>query len=158
MYILSRLGPGMEIAWSGWIGLGSTSIYGVKHSKGWLVDRDHKSIRGRMCFKPGNGGIDVSKPDRVAFSKSITLHFSLPSSDNCSGLQKSFFLHLELVTSFSNPKNPSTISPPFPLVCAMYSNHHIISRISFTLLNSGVQRPGSRIFLASMPGVLEMGG
>lgn len=50
MYILSRLGRGMEIASSGWIGFGSKSIYGVKCLRGWLVDRDHKRIRG-VCVE-----------------------------------------------------------------------------------------------------------
>lgn len=50
MYILSRLGRGMEMASSGWIGFGSKSIYGVKYLRGWLVDRDHKRIRGVCVF------------------------------------------------------------------------------------------------------------
>ena len=51
MYILPHMGTGMEIAWIGWIVLGSRSkLYGIKYPHGWLVDPDQKVLWGVNLF------------------------------------------------------------------------------------------------------------
>lgn len=59
---ISHLMTGVEMAWTGWTGLGSEGTYGIKRDIGWLVDPDQKSIMGRFMFLIWQQWHNVLKP------------------------------------------------------------------------------------------------
>ena len=50
MHIVSHLVTGVEMAWTGWTGLGSEGTYGIKHHQGWLADPDQKVLWGVYVY------------------------------------------------------------------------------------------------------------